>query len=94
MRIDLDEHYTIVLDRWGYPCLIKHKTGAVEKNGKLPGKCLYFQTYGQVVKSYIKMQAVNADIHSFSEMAAFIDGKLKAAELAIDQQMRSYGNEK
>lgn len=88
MRIDLDEHYTIELDRWGSPVLVKHKVDAkLDKEGHLIGKKLYFQTFGQAVKSYIKISASKSDVKSLEEMAAFIDGKLKGVELKIDQLM-------
>ena len=88
MRIDLDEHYSIELDKWGYPVLVKHKVNAeVNKDGHLIGAKLYFRTFGQAVKSYIKVSASESKIKSFQEMAEFIDGKLKGAELKIDQMM-------
>lgn len=88
MRIDLDEHYSIELNKWGDPVLVKHKANAeVYKNGHLVGAKLYFQTFGQAVKSYIKISASESKIKSFQEMAAFIDEKLKGAELKIDQMM-------
>lgn len=88
MRIDLDEHYSIELNKWGDPVLVKHKANAeVDKNVHLVGAKLYFQTFGQAVKSYIKISASESKIKSFQEMAAFIDEKLKGAELKIDQMM-------
>lgn len=88
MRIDLDKHYTIELNKWGNPVLVKHKANAeVGKDGHLIGAKLYFQTFGQAVKSYIKVSASESKIKSFQEMAAFIDGKLKGVELKIDQIM-------
>lgn len=88
MRIDLDEHYTIELNKWGNPVLVKHKVNAeVDKGGHLVGRKLYFQTFGQAVKSYIKVSACKTNINSFEQMAAFIDGKLKGVELKIDQMM-------
>ncbi|WP_304134390.1 hypothetical protein [Limosilactobacillus coleohominis] len=88
MRIDLDEHYSIELNKWGNPVLVKHKVNAeVNKDGHLIGAKLYFQTFGQAIKSYIKVSASESKIKSFQEMAAFIDGKLKGAELKIDKMM-------
>lgn len=88
MRIDLDKHYSIELNKWGNPVLVKHKVNAeVNKDGHLIGAKLYFQTFGQAIKSYIKVSASESKIKSFQEMAAFIDGKLKGAELKIDQMM-------
>ena len=86
MRIDLDKHYTIEINKWGNPVLVKHKANAeVDKNGHLVGAKLYFQTFGQAVKSYIKQSAGTSDVNSFEELAAFIDGKLKGVELKINQ---------
>lgn len=86
MRIDLDKHYTIELNKWGNPVLVKHKVNAeLGKNGHLIGAKLYFQTFGQAVKSYIKQSAGTSDVNSFEELAAFIDGKLKGVELKINQ---------
>lgn len=88
MRIDLDEHYCIVLNQWGNPVLIKHgKQFELDKHGDPVGKKFFFQTFGQAVKSYIKISASESKIKSFQEMAAFIDEKLKGAELKIDQMM-------
>ena len=88
MRIDLDEHYCIVLNQWGNPVLVKHgKQFELDKHGDPVGKKFFFQTFGQAVKSYIKISASESQIKSFQEMAAFIDEKLKGAELKIDQMM-------
>lgn len=88
MRIDLDEHYTIYLNKWGNPVLVKHEANAeLDKHGYPIGHKLYFQTFGQAVKSYIKVSASESKINSFQEMAAFIDGKFKGVELKIDQIM-------
>lgn len=88
MRIDLDEHYCIVLNQWGNPVLVKHgKQFELDKHGDPIGKKFFFQTFGQAVKSYIKQSASESKIKSFQEMAAFIDEKLKGAELKIDQMM-------
>lgn len=57
-----------------------------EKNGKITSNdILYFQTFGQAVKTYIKKSAGTSDVKSFEELAAFIDGKLKGVELKINQ---------
>lgn len=86
MRIDLDEHYCIVLNQWGNPVLVKHgKQFELDKHGDPVGKKFFFQTFGQAVKSYIKQSANESDIKSFEELAAFIDGKLKGVELKINQ---------
>lgn len=86
MRIDLDEHYTIYLNKWGNSVLVKHEVNAeVNKDGHLIGAKLYFRTFGQAVKSYIKQSAGTSDVNSFEELAAFIDGKLKGVELKINQ---------
>ena len=88
MRIDLDEHYSIELNKWGNPVLVKHKVNAeVNKDGHLIGAKLYFQTFGQAIKSYIKVSASESKIKSFQEMAAFIDGKLTGGELKIDKMI-------
>ena len=88
MKIDLDEHYSIVLDQWGNPVLVKHgKEFELDKHGDPVGKKFFFQTFGQAIKSYIKQSAGTSDIKSFKELAAFIDGKLKGVELKIDQIM-------
>lgn len=88
MRIDLDEHYYIVLNQWGNPVLVNHgEKSKFDKHGNPMGKKLYFQTFGQAVRAYIEVSASESKIKSFQEMAAFIDGKLKAVELKIDQMM-------
>lgn len=88
MRIDLDEHYTIYLNKWGNPVLVKHEANAeLDKHGYPIGHKLYFQTFGRAVRAYIEVSASESKIKSFQEMAAFIDGKLKAVELKIDQMM-------
>lgn len=93
LKIDLDDEYTIMIDRWGYPILIKHKAGepARKENGKgYNGKVLYYQTFGSVVKSYIMMRASTTDIHTLNDTAKFIDLELKSVEKKIDQQMEKY----
>lgn len=93
MKIDLDDEYTIMIDRWGYPILIKHKAGEPARKGKgkgYNGKVFYFQTFGSVVKSYIMMRAGIADIHTLDDTAKFIDHKLESAEEKINQQMEKY----
>ncbi|MGK4106143.1 hypothetical protein AB0X64_02495 [Limosilactobacillus vaginalis] len=88
MEIKLDSHYTIVGGRNGQIRLIKHTDNQKRKNGKITSNdILYFQTFGQAVKTYIKKSANESDIKSFEELAAFIDGKLKGAELKINRQM-------
>lgn len=88
MKIDLDEHYSIVLNQYGNPVLIKHgKKIELDKHGRITGQRLYFQTYGQAIKPYIKQSASNSDVKAFKELAAFIDGKLKGVELKINQLM-------
>lgn len=88
MRIDLDEHYYIVLNQWGNPVLVNHgEKSKFDKHGNPMGKKLYFQTFGQAVRSYIKVSASKSDIKSLKEMAAFIDGKLKGVELKINKMM-------
>ena len=88
MEIKLDDHYTIVGGRHGQIQLIRHKTNPERRKGKIiNGDTLYFQTFGQAVKSYIKISASESKIKSFQEMAAFIDEKLKGAELKINQVM-------
>ena len=94
MRIDLDEHYCIVLNQWGNPVLVKHgKEFELDKHGDPIGKKFFFQTFGQAIKSYIKQSAGTSDIKSFEELAAFIDGKLKGVELKINQVMEINRNE-
>ena len=88
MRIDLDEHYSIELNKWGNPVLINNNLiSDLDKHGHLFGAKLYFQTFGQAVKSYIKVAASESKIKSFQEMASLIDGKLKDVELKIDKMM-------
>lgn len=88
MEIKLDSHYTIVGGRNGQIRLIKHADNQKRKNGKITSNdTLYFQTFGQAVKTYIKKSANKSDIKSFEELAAFIDGKLKGVELKINQVM-------
>ena len=90
MEIKLDDHYTIVGGRHGQIQLIRHKTNPERRKGKIiNGDTLYFQTFGQAVKSYIKQSANESDIKSFEELAAFIDGKLKGVELKINQIMEN-----
>lgn len=86
MRIDLDEHYCIVLNQWGNPVLVKHgKQFELDKHGDPIDKKFFFQTFGQAVKSYIKQSANESDIKTFEGMAAYIDEKLKSVELKINQ---------
>lgn len=86
MRIDLDEHYCIVLNQWGNPVLVKHgKKFEIDKHGNPVGKKFFFQTFGQAVKTYIKKSANESDIKTFEGMAAYIDEKLKIVELKINQ---------
>lgn len=86
MRIDLDEHYCIVLNHWGNPVLVKHgKEFELDKHGDPVGKKFFFQTFSQAVKSYIKQSAGTSDVNSFEELAAFIDNKFKDVELKINQ---------
>lgn len=90
MEIKLDDHYTIVGGRHGQIRLIKHADNQKRKNGKITSNdILYFQTFGQAVKTYIKQSAGTSDIKSFEELAAFIDGKLKGVELKINQIMEN-----
>lgn len=88
MEIKLDDHYTIVGGRHGQIQLIRHKANPERRKGKIiNGDTLYFQTFGQAVKTYIKKSANESDIKTLKELAAFIDGKLKAIELKINQVM-------
>ena len=88
MEIKLDSHYTIVGGRNGQIRLIKHADNQKRKNGKITSNdILYFQTFGQAVKTYIKKSANESNIKTFEELAAFIDGKLKGVELKINQVM-------
>ncbi len=93
LKIDLDDEYTVMIDRWGYPILIKRKAGEPALKGKgkgYNGKVLYFQTFGSVVKSYIMMRAGTTDIHTLNDTAKFIDLELESVEKKIDQQMGGY----
>ncbi|MDM8222512.1 hypothetical protein [Limosilactobacillus vaginalis] len=91
MEIKLDSHYTIVGGRHGQIHLIRHKTNPERRKGKIiNGDTLYFQTFGQAVKTYIKKSANESDIKTLKELATFIDGKLKAVELKIDQQVSEH----
>ena len=86
MEIKLDSHYTIVGGRNGQIQLIRHKANPERRKGKIiNGDTLYFQTFGQAVKTYIKKSANESDIKTLEELAAFIDGKLKGVELKINQ---------
>lgn len=86
MEIKLDDHYTIVGGRHGQIQLIRHKTNPERRKGKIiSNDTLYFQTFGQAVKTYIKKSANESNIKTFEELAAFIDGKLKGVELKINQ---------
>ena len=90
MEIKLDSHYTIVGGRNGQIRLIKHADNQKRKNGKITSNdILYFQTFGQAVKTYIKKSANESDIKTLEELAAFIDGKLKGAELKINQMVEN-----
>lgn len=73
MEIKLDDHYTIVGGRHGQIQLIRHKTNPERRKGKIiNGDTLYFQTFGQAVKNYIKQLANESDIKTLEELAAFI----------------------
>ena len=86
MEIKLDDHYTIVGGRHGQIQLIRHKTNPERRKGKIiSNDTLYFQTFGQAVKTYIKKSANESDIKTFEGMAAYIDEKLKSVELKINQ---------
>ena len=86
MEIKLDDHYTIVGGRHGQIQLIRHKANPERRKGKIiNGDTLYFQTFGQAVKTYIKKSANESDIKTFEGMAAYIDEKLKSVELKISQ---------
>ncbi|MBB1063616.1 hypothetical protein [Limosilactobacillus fastidiosus] len=86
MEIKLDDHYTIVGGKHGQIQLIRHKTNPERRKDKIiSNDTLYFQTFGQAVKTYIKKSANESSIKSFEELAAFIDGKLKDVELKINQ---------
>ena len=86
MEIKLDSHYTIVGGRNGQIQLIRHKANPERRKGKIiSNDTLYFQTFGQAVKTYIKKSANESDIKTLEELAAFIDGKLKSVELKINQ---------
>ena len=86
MEIKLDDHYTIVGGRHGQIQLIRHKANPERRKGKIiNGDTLYFQTFGQAVKTYIKKSANESNVKTFEELAAFIDGKLKGVELKINQ---------
>ena len=88
MEIKLDDHYTIVGGRHGQIRLIRHKTNPERRKDKIiSNDTLYFQTFGQAVKTYIKKSANESNIKTFEELAAFIDGKLKGVELKINQVM-------
>ena len=66
MEIKLDDHYTIVGGRRGQIQLIRHKTNPERRKGKIiNGDTLYFQTFGQSVKTYIKKSANESDINTF-----------------------------
>ena len=86
MEIKLDDHYTIVGGKHGQIQLIRHKTNPERRKCKIiSNDTLYFQTFGQAVKTYIKKSANESDIKTLEELAAFIDGKLKGVELKINQ---------
>ncbi len=94
MKVELDDHYLLFLNRWGSPELIHHlKNPKVYKNGLPHGKSYYFQTFGQAIKFYIKQSASKEDLKSLEDMAAYIDKKLKDVELRIDQMLKENKNE-
>lgn len=86
MKIDLDDKWYITSDNHCNAILVK-KSGGLLKDGTPAGEHLYYQSYGQAVKGWIQKAAISEDINSFQGLAYFIDGKLKAAELKIDQRM-------
>lgn len=60
MEIKLDDHYTIVGGRHGQIQLIRHKANPERRKGKIiNGDTLYFQTFGQAVKTISKSQLMN-----------------------------------
>lgn len=97
MKIELDKNYTLGVDRWGYPILVRHDPGAKMLKDKSKGKTghpLFYQTFGSAIKAYIMMRANDADVQSLDELAKFIDRKLESVEKTIDQQMEAYKCEK
>ena len=92
MKIDLDDKWCITSSNHCNVILVK-KSGRLQKDGTPAGQKFYYQNFGQAVKDWIQMAGVIEDINSFQELANFIDGKLKAVELKIDQQMEGYEHE-
>lgn len=86
MKIDLDDKWCITSSEHCNVILVK-KSGKLQKNGAPAGQKFYYQNFGQAVKDRIQKTDVTEDIHSFRELANFIDGKLKAVELKIDRQV-------
>lgn len=86
MKIDLDDKWCITSDSHCNVILTKKSSNTL-KNGLPAGEHLYYQSYGQAVKDWIQKSGISENINSFQELANFIDGKLKAVELKIDQRM-------
>lgn len=86
MKIDLDDKWYITSDNYCNAILVK-KSGGFLKNGTPAGEHLYYQSYGQAVKGWIQKAAISEDINSFQKLANFIDDKLKAVELKVDQRL-------
>lgn len=86
MKIDLDDKWCITSSEHCNVILIK-KSGKLQKNGTPAGQKFYYQHFGQAVKGWIQKADVTENVQSFQELANFIDGKLKAVELKVDQRM-------
>lgn len=86
MKIDLDDKWCITSNNHCNVILTKRE-GGVQKDGTPKGRKFYYQSYGQAVKGWVQKAAISEDINSFQGLAYFIDGKLKVAELKIDQRM-------
>lgn len=86
MKIDLNDKWCITSSNHCNVILVK-KSGRLQKDGTPAGQKFYYQSYGQAVKGWIQRSGISEDINSVQELANFIDGKLKAVGLKIDQRV-------
>lgn len=94
MEIKLDNHYTIIDGYHGGVQLVKHKVNPDhDKSGHPVGDKLFFQTYGQAVKSYIQLSAADEDIQTLRELSVFIDKKFEVVKEQIDHLVGGYSND-
>lgn len=86
MKIDLDDKWSLIGNRYGNPVLVKNAQPT--KAGTYAGTVkYYFNTYGQAIKHYIMIASNNADISSLEELAEFIDRTLDGIASNVDRYM-------